>query len=139
MTITQEAPTMTARSWQRRLAVTALMTVAGAVAVWAVAQLAGADLRVHSGASIRPVGLGSVVTVSLLAALAGGLTHRLATRWASGPRVWTVVAAAVLVLSLSGPASATTLAAGATLAAMHLLVGTTVILRQARRSQRGVA
>jgi hypothetical protein len=139
MTIIQEAPTMTARSWQRRLAVTALMTVAGAVAVWAVAQLAGVDLRVHSGASVRPVGLGSVVTVSLIAAVAGGLTHRLAIRRTRGHGLWTAVAAAVLVVSLSGPASATTVAGGAALAAMHLLVGMTVILRQSRRSARGVA
>jgi hypothetical protein len=45
----------------------------------------------------------------------------------------------VLVVSLSGPASATTVAGGAALAAMNLLVGMTVILRQSRRSARGVA
>ncbi len=128
-----------AESWGRRPAVTAAIAVVGAVAVWTVARFAGADLRVHSGATIREVGLGSVVTVSLLAVVAGGLTHRLATRWARGHRVWQVVAAVVLVLSLTGPMGATTLAAGAALAAMHLLVGLTVIVRQPRRTARGVA
>jgi hypothetical protein len=144
MTTTQAARRATStkgpgKAWGRRLAMTSLVAAAGAVVVWAVAEAAGVDLAVHSGADIRPVGLGSVIAVSLLAALAGGLTHRLATRWARGARVWTCVAAAVLVVSLSGPASATTLAGGAALAAMHLLVGLTVILRQPRRATRGVA
>jgi hypothetical protein len=99
----------------------------------------GIDLAVRSGGDVRPVGLVSVIAVSLLAAVAGGLTHRLAGRWTHGPRVWTVVAAIVLVVSLTGPLGATTAAAGAVLAAMHLVVGLTVILRQPRRTARGVA
>jgi hypothetical protein len=139
MTIIQEVPTMTARSWQRRLAATSLMATTAAVTVWAVAELAGVHLAVRSGGEVRPVGLGSVIVVSLLAAVAGGLTHRLASRWARGHRVWQVVAAVVLVLSLTGPLGATSMAAGAALAGMHVLVGSTVVLRQSRRTARGVA
>jgi hypothetical protein len=139
MSITQATTTTTSRPWQRRLATTALATAGAAVALWAIAEASGIDLAVRSGGVVRPVGLVSVITVSLLATLAGGLTHRLASRWARGPRVWTVVAAIVLVLSLTGPLGATTAAAGAVLAAMHLVVGVTVILRQPRRTARGVA
>jgi lysylphosphatidylglycerol synthetase-like protein (DUF2156 family) len=139
MTITHATTTTESRPWQRRLAATSLIATGAAVTVWAIATAAGIDLAVRSGGEVRPIGLGSVLTVALLAAVAGGLTHRLAGRWARGQRVWTVVATIVLVLSLTGPLGATTAAGAAALAAMHLVVGLTVIVRQSRRTSRGVA
>ncbi len=139
MTTTTAAATTVSRPWQRRLATTTLMATGAAVAVWAVAEAAGIDLAVRSGGQVRPIGLASVITVSVLAALAGGLTHRLSTRWARGPSIWTAVASSLLVVSLTGPLGAITVAAGAALAAMHLIVGLTVIVRHSRRTSRGVA
>lgn len=54
-------------------------------------------------------------SVATIAAAAGGLL------------VWVIIALVMLVLSLLGPLGAATAGAGVTLAAMHLVVGTTLI------------
>jgi hypothetical protein len=136
---TRQAAGATRSREQRRLAVTTAAAAAAAATVWTGTQLAGIDLAVRSGAEVRSVGLASVLTVSVLAALAGGLTHRFSTRWAWGAKAWTALAFAVLLLSLAGPLGATTSAGVLALAGMHLCVGAVVILGQPRTASRGVA
>lgn len=81
-----------------------------AVLAWLVAvPIVGIDLLVRpGGGAAQQVGLGSVVTVSLLASLLGwgllALLERLVRRRAL--TAWTVVAVVVLMLSLTGPLTA---------------------------------
>ncbi len=115
-----------AAAWgaRRRTGATVLGVAAAAAAVWAVAvPVAGVDLVVGEGAQARTVGLASVVVVSLLVALAAVGSRRLLVRRRRGALTWNVLAAAVLVVSLAGPASAADASAWAVLTLLHLVVG----------------
>ena len=80
------------------------------------------------------VGLVSVVVTAVVVAVAGaGLLRVLERRTPEARRVWTGVAMAVWVVSLVGPASARTVQAALTLAALHLVVGAVVIVGLRRR------
>lgn len=111
------------------------LTVLGAavvaLAIWVVAvPIAGLDLTVGSGATARNVGPVSVVVVALLAGgLAWALLALLGRRLRHGRRAWRVTAWTLLALSLLGPVSmGATAGVVVTLVAMHLAVGTTLIL-----------
>ena len=107
-----------------------LTAIAGALLVWFVADpLAGVDLTVGTGSSARAIGPAAVALVSALAGLAAvGLAVVLGRLAARARPIWFTVAVAVLVLSLTGPLGAVTLGAGLALAAMHLVVGATLIV-----------
>ena len=101
-----------------------------ALAVWLVAvPLAGVDLQVRTSGTTQDVGPVSVVASALMAAVAGlgclAVLRRITTRPA---RAWTIVASAVLVLSLAGPLGQV-VGTGATaiLVAMHLAVAAVLI------------
>jgi len=80
------------------------------------------------------MGLVSVVVTAVVVAAAGaGLLRVLERRTPEARRVWTGVAMAALVVSLLGPASARTVQAALTLAALHLVVGAVVIVGLRRR------
>lgn len=147
MTIT---PTTTTRSRSARTArvshraSTVAAAVLTAVAVWLIAvPVAGLDLLVRpGGGATQQVGVGSVVIVSLLAALLGwgllALLERLIP--ARARAVWTVAAGVMLVLSLAGPLTGgTTAAVAATLALMHVAVGAVLIMGLRRRLIRKAA
>jgi hypothetical protein len=107
-----------------------------AALAWAVARAAGIELTVRSGSGTREVNLVAVVVTSLVVAIAGAaLLKVLERRTAHGRRLWTVVASAVWVMSLSGPLSATEPSAFLVLAGLHLLVGAVVVtgLRRTHR------
>src|SRR6478609_970304 len=83
----------------------------------------------------------TVAATALVAGLAASLSAWLLTRIAP-PRcrtVWTVLASAVLLVSLLGPISATSPAAVVSLVALHLLVGLTLhlVLRGSFTTARG--
>jgi hypothetical protein len=122
--------TKTAHTALRRGATIAAATLA-AVAAWEVAaRLVGVDLAVHNGASRTGIGLGSVVAASLVAGLAAWALLALletAVRRRAG-MVWTMSAVVVLAGSVLGPLSAVDAASGVTLAALHLVVGTILIV-----------
>jgi hypothetical protein len=102
-----------------------------ALAIWAIAvPIAGLDLMVGSGATARTVGPVSVVVVALLAGgLAWALLALLGRRLRHGRRAWRVTAWTLLALSLLGPVGmGATAGVVVTLVAMHLAVGTTLIL-----------
>jgi hypothetical protein len=107
-----------------------LGAVAVALAVWAAAvPLAGTELTVRVNGTSQPVGAGAVVATSLLAGLAGWALLAVLERFGRRPRrTWTVIAVAVLVLSLAGPLGSGVNTVSATvLAGMHLAVGAVLI------------
>jgi len=98
---------------------------AAAVAVWLLAvPLGGVELVDASG---HDIGIVAVVLVSLLAGAAGFGLLALLTRRRDRSRTWTVIAGAVLAVSLLGPVSAATTAALLTMLCLHVLVGGIVI------------
>ena len=116
--------------------------VAGAAAaaslVWAIAvPVAGVDLAVRMGERTQDVGLGAVVGTALAAGFLGwALLAVLESRFRRAVGVWTLVALAVLVLSLAGPlTSAATGAAATVLVALHLAVAG-VLIPALRRTAR---
>jgi hypothetical protein len=104
--------------------VAVLPAAASTLLVWALARAAGVDLVVRSGGDTRTVGWPSVLVASTLATVAGlALLAYLEARRDRGRQLWTGVATGVFLASLvAGPASASTVAAGLVLAAMHAAV-----------------
>ena len=128
MTTTTAQPTRTSLS---RNAITVIGATVGALVLWLVeTRLIGVDLAVRAGDVVQPVTGVSVVATALVAGLAATLSAWLLTRLA--PRrcrtVWTVLASAVLLVSLLGPLGATSPAAVVSLVALHLLVGLALLL-----------
>lgn len=125
-----------------RRAVAAAAAVAAGLAVWiAAVPVLGVDLSARSGEDLLVVGPGAVFLAGLLASLAALGLLALLERTTTRPRdVWTIVAVSVLAVSLAGPLlQATSAAAAATLLAMHVAVGTAIIVpvgRTARPSRR---
>ncbi|MDO3703101.1 DUF6069 family protein [Micromonospora sp. C28SCA-DRY-2] len=129
MTQTITRPRPSAR-WGRRAAALGLAVIAG-LAVWLVCDpLAGLDLTVGQSAATRTVGPASIVVAALVVGAAGwALLAFLERRLRRGRRAWRITAWTVLALSLLGPLSSG--ATGGVLAgliAMHVAVGTTLIL-----------
>lgn len=123
---------------------TRLLAVAGAalaaLAVWAIADpVAGVDLAVRQGPDATPqeIGPAAVVLVSVLAGLAAWAALAVLERLSSSARRdWTILAVAVLVLSLTGPiAAATTITGKAALAGMHLAVAAVLVPLLARSTR----
>jgi hypothetical protein len=120
----------------KRILLTVVGAPAAALAVWALAvPVAGNTLTVRMGTGTQPVEPGSVLVVSLLVGLAGWALLAVLERFASRPgRIWTIVALAVLVLSLLGPlGSAVGIATMLVLLLMHLAVGIVLVPGLARR------
>lgn len=124
-------------------AVVAAAAVGASVAIWLVAALAGASLDVTSpliGTITIDLGLLVITTIPLVLGAWGllALFERFATR---ARRTWTIVAVAVLILSLpplfflgATPSTITVLAA------MHLATGLVLIVFLPRRGrERGAA
>ena len=112
-----------------------ILGVAGAtlaaVAVWTIeVPLLGSRLQTQFGnAAPQGVGIASVVLSSLAASLAGwGLLAILERRLARARTIWTGIAIAVLLASLSVPVSAgTTTTTKFALAIMHVAVAAVLI------------
>jgi hypothetical protein len=105
--------------------------VLAAAAVWAVAgPLLGLHLMIRFGnAAPESVGIGLVVAASFIGSLLGwGLLAIMERRTARARTIWTVVATAVLLVSLSLPLSAgTTASTKVALAMMHVAVAAVLI------------
>jgi hypothetical protein len=117
-----------------------LGTIACTLAVWVAARsLAGVDLgvRLGPGTAVTQVGPVAVAATSLLAGLAAwGLLAVLERTTRRPGRVWTVIAVAVLIVSLTGPLGAAVTPAGrAALAAMHLVAGLVLVPSLARTAR----
>jgi hypothetical protein len=125
---------------RRTRALAVVAATAATFTVWSVAvPFAGVDLTVRAGSGVQPVGPVAVVVTTVLAGLAGwGLLAALERFVRPAVTVWTVVAVAVLVVSLAGPLGATSAAGIGTLVAMHLAAGAVLIpiLRNSSRMRR---
>lgn len=109
----------------RSRALTVAAAVLTGVAAWT---LAGPVAGIRIAVNDQEVGVAQVAIVSLLAGLAAWVLFAVLDRFTSRAiPIWTVIAATVLALSLTGPLSATSTAAGITLACLHLLVGGVLI------------
>lgn len=124
----QEHARRRVRSWRDDLPVAAVAALASGLG-WAVATLCGVDLVVRTGSATQHVNVVSVVVTAVVVTIAGGgLLRVLERRTKSAVRLWTTIAAAVLLVSLAGPLGAETVAAGSVLAGLHLVVGGVVIV-----------
>jgi Family of unknown function (DUF6069) len=115
-----------------------LGAIAAAVAIWAVATAAGAELTVnYPGQPIQKITVLNVVLAALVGSLAGwGLLALLRRFTAKGRTVWTVIAIVAALLSLGGPLSAiATPGSKVSLVAMHLAVATVLIVVLRRTTQ----
>ncbi|GAA4056575.1 DUF6069 family protein [Actinomadura miaoliensis] len=117
-----------------------LLTVAGApaaaLAVWTLAvPLAGTAPAVRTDGGTQTIGPASVAVASLLVGLAGWALLAVLERWTPRPgRAWTIIALAVLALSLTGPfGNAVGVAAALVLALLHLVVAAVLYLGLVRR------
>ncbi|MDQ2698576.1 MAG: DUF6069 family protein [Actinomycetota bacterium] len=113
----------------RLLAVVA--AVAAPLVVWVVASLSGASLEVISpvAGTMRIDALLVIVTALALALAAWGMLALLERFTRSARRIWTIVAVAVLVLSLPPLAFLdATVGTKVALAVMHIATGLTLIL-----------
>lgn len=101
--------------------------VAAGLLVWVIAvPLAGVDLVLAGGRSVGP---GSVVLAALLGGAGGWLLLAMLARARRGRERWTVLALAVLLLSLGTPAlSGATGGVLVVLDVMHVVVGGALIL-----------
>ncbi|TDC77694.1 hypothetical protein E1285_38415 [Actinomadura sp. 7K507] len=111
-----------------------ILSVAGAaaatLALWTLTgPVAGHGASAETGGGVRPVGAFAVVAGSLAAGLAAWALLALLERTVSRPqRAWTITAAAVLALSMTGPlGSAADTASTAILAAMHLTAAAVLV------------
>jgi hypothetical protein len=109
-----------------------LGATAAAVAIWAVATAAGADLTVSFGPGqpIQKITVVNVVVAALVGSLAGWGLLVLLRRFTTKARsIWTVTAIVAALLSLAGPLS-TISSAGTkvSLVAMHVAVATVLIV-----------
>jgi hypothetical protein len=129
--------TSTTRTGTRNRALVVVSATLAPLIVWLVAvPLSDVTLRVHPGGSAaQTVGAGVVVTVALLASVAGwGLLALLERRTSRAHRLWTGISLAVALLSLLGPlTSAATATTAAVLVLMHLAVAA-VLITGLRRS-----
>ena len=105
--------------------------IVAAVAVWVVAvPLLGLHLVIRFGSGApQTIAVGFVVGATLIASLAAwGLLALLERRTARARSIWTIVAVAVLIVSLALPLSAgTTTTSKIVLALMHVAVAAVLI------------
>ena len=114
-----------------------LAAAAAAAAVWAIAvPLFGVQLQVRFGSALQSVGIEAVLISSLLGSLFGwGVLALLEQRTARARTIWTGLATAGVLASLSLPLIAgATISTKATLAVMHLAVGAVLIPAMRRAS-----
>ncbi len=116
-----------------------MAAAAAATSAWIIiSPVAGVDLRVGSEPDIQTVSPGAVVTVAMLAALAGWAVLAVLERWSAHPRRnWLAAVATGLMVSLAGPLTAATGTASALgLVALHVVTAATfaaVMAGSARR------
>ncbi len=133
--------TLQATRVSARTAVAAVLgATAAAVAIWAVATAAGAELTVRFGVGqpIQKVTVINVVVAALVGSLAGwGLLALLRRFTVKARTIWTVTAIVVALFSLGGPLTAiASTGTKVALVAMHLAVATVLIVLLRRTTDR---
>ncbi len=121
---------------QRARWIVIVVAMAAAVATWTVAvPLLGIDLVVDLDGTPHRVGQLDVIVASLLSGTLGWMALSL-LEWAATRRqanwpvrgIWITIAALVLLVSLAGTLSATTMSALLVLLALHLVTGLVLIV-----------
>ena len=111
---------------------------AAALVLWTlVVPVGGLDLRAGgagtgSGGDAPTVGPVNVLFMAVVAGMAAWAVASRMRRRGAPRRAWLGLAGGLLVASLAGPASASTLASGVVLVAMHVVVGGVLTLGYAR-------
>lgn len=127
------------RAWRDDLPVAATAALVAGLG-WAAARLCGVDLAVRAGTGTQHVNMVSVaVTAVVVTMVGGGLLRVLERRTPAALRLWSMIAAVVLLVSMVGPLGARTAPAGLVLAGLHLLVGGVVLVGLTRRGRGRVA
>ncbi|WP_248583536.1 DUF6069 family protein [Nocardioides sp. InS609-2] len=130
---------MRTQTWLKEGAIV-LEAMLAALVAWSLWSSVGdVELTAGSGADVRHVGVGAAVTTALVVAVAGALALRAFEAMSKRGRTWwTVVAAAVWLLSLLGPLGARDTSAWLALTSLHLVVGAIVLfgLRWAHGAER---
>ncbi|MDA1362399.1 DUF6069 family protein [Glycomyces luteolus] len=118
----------------RRL-LTVIAAAAAALLLWAAAApLAGVDLTVDQAGTPLTVGPVLIALASLTVGFAAwGLLALLEKLTARAGLIWSIIAAAVLACSLTGPLAAATTAAMLVLMGMHVATGGVLIAGLVRR------
>jgi hypothetical protein len=128
-----------ARSSLKTRGTAVLAATAAAAAVWILAgPVAGAALDIEQAGQDQPqhIGLGPVIFAAASAALLGWGLLALLERFTSKARTaFTITAAAVLLVSLTGPMAGTTSGTTTALMCMHLAVGAALIPLLARTTR----
>lgn len=121
--------------WVTDLSIVGAALVTSCVMWLCLAQLAGIDLKVTTGDTVRSVGgVAVVLTAGLMALLAIVLLRLLEGVTGRALTIWTTIAVVVTALSLLGPLGATSAAATGVLLSLHAVVAATVIIG-ARRAR----
>ena len=126
----QHPPASAAGSRRRARALGVLGAAGAALGVWALAELAGVDLRVQRRpGQLEAVGPAAVLLSSLIASLAGWAALAVLERFTARARTaWTVLALLVLALSMGGPLTGgLPTGAKAALAGMHVAVAVVLV------------
>jgi hypothetical protein len=116
-----------------------VLVPAGAVAAagWVLAdKVLGVALSTGTAPHTHPVGLASAIVVAMVVAACGAGLRRVLRGRTHPDRTWTLIAGAVLLVSLLGPLGGTTTSARLALVGLHLAVGATVILTVRRTFRR---
>jgi hypothetical protein len=117
----------------RRL-LTVLAASSAAFLLWAAATLAGVDLIADQAGEPVTIGPVAIVLSGLVIGFAAwGLLAVLEKFTARAGLIWSIIAAAVLALSLAGPLAAATTAAMLVLMGMHVVTGGVLIAGLVRR------
>lgn len=143
LTVRAATPGAAATARSRRLMRAGWVAIAALATgtIWVIAvPVAGAHLSARLGApaATQQVGLATILTVSVLAGLAGWALLAALERFATRPaRSWIALATLALAISLAGPLSAgTSTPSKLVLVGMHLAVGGIVIPALAKTSAR---
>lgn len=129
MSNTMQRPSRPAVSppWSTDL-VAAGAAVVCALVLWGSLALTDAKLTVQWGSEVQSVGGVAVATAAGVSAVAGLVVLRMLERVTSRAlALWTTLAAAVGLLSLAGPLTATSTAATGALVSLHAVVAAVVI------------
>jgi hypothetical protein len=119
----------TTRTWAYGTGVAAAAAAAAEAVYFALRNGAGIDLAVRSGNTVDHVGPVAVAATSVVAVLAGwGLLALLERVTGRGRLIWSIIAAAVLVVSMLGVTGGVGASAKLGLAALHLTVAAVLIV-----------
>lgn len=103
--------------------------IAGAInlALLLIANIIAGEIVVEIPGRTQPVGVGEVLVVTFVGALAAAIGTAVVVRWKWGLRLVVIAGTVITLLSLFGVSAANTTTGIVALAMMHLVTGATVV------------